>query len=122
MSKRTIEQNVKTVMKETIEGLKEKYGDVKDEWNGALDILQTQYLVYFQLKESLQQQGAVLTCDNGALKVNPIIRCLLEVEEKIFKLVREFGLSPSANAKIKANREENAEKEYIQALLDGAAN
>ena len=54
-----IVEKVDKIMDETVAYIVEKYGEVKPEWNGALDMLRTQYTILFECKEIVEKDGVM---------------------------------------------------------------
>lgn len=80
--------------------LKEKFGKVAPEWEQPLEILADNLELYKQCKESIKNDGLMLTARNGSATKNPLIKVQLDAQIQITKLINEFGLSPRSASKI----------------------
>lgn len=80
--------------------LKQKYGKINDEWNGVIEILADNVELYLQCRNSIFQEGLMMTAKNGSPTRNPLIKTMFDAQIQVTKLLTEFGLTPRANAKI----------------------
>lgn len=94
--------------------LKSKYGKINDEWNGVIEILADNVELYLQCRNSIFQDGLMMTAKNGAPTRNPLIKTMFDAQVQVTKLLTEFGLTPRANAKINLIGDDDEElKELI---------
>lgn len=115
----TIEDEVQEYMQTTVDYLKEKYGEVKKEWYGALDMLATQYLIYLKCKETILKEGVMVMNARGVTDKHPLLKQLTDSQIQIVKLINEFGLSPKSHARIKVGGGQDTEADYIKSLMEG---
>ena len=113
-----IVEKVDKIMEETVAYIVEKYGEVKPEWNGALDMLRTQYTILFECKDIVENDG-VMVIKRDSIDKHPLLKQITDSQVQIVKLIQEFGLSPKSNARIKIGTGEDTDKEYIEALISG---
>lgn len=113
-----IVEKVDKIMEETVAYITEKYGEVKPEWNGALDMLRTQYTILFECKDIVEKDG-VMVMKRDSIDKHPLLKQITDSQVQIVKLIQEFGLSPKSNARIKIGGGEDTDKEYIEALISG---
>lgn len=113
-----IVEKVDKIMEETVAYITEKYGEVKPEWNGALDMLRTQYTILFECKDIVENDG-VMVMKRDSIDKHPLLKQITDSQVQIVKLIQEFGLSPKSNARIKIGTGEDTDKEYIEALISG---
>lgn len=113
-----ITEKVDKIMEETVAYIVEKYGEVKPEWNGALDMLRTQYTILFECKSIVENDG-VMVMKRDSIDKHPLLKQITDSQVQIVKLIQEFGLSPRSNARIKIGTGEDTDKEYIEALISG---
>lgn len=113
-----IVEKVNKIMDETVAYIVEKYGEVKPEWNGALDMLRTQYTILLECKDIVEKDG-VMVMKRDSIDKHPLLKQITDSQVQIVKLIQEFGLSPKSNARIKIGGGEDTDKEYIEALISG---
>ena len=113
-----IVEKVDKIMDETVAYIVEKYGEVKPEWNGALDMLRTQYTILFECQDIVEKDG-VMVIKRDSIDKHPLLKQITDSQVQIVKLIQEFGLSPKSNARIKIGTGEDTDKEYIEALISG---
>ena len=113
-----IVEKVDKIMEETVAYITEKYGEVKPEWNGALDMLRTQYTILFECQDIVEKDG-VMVMKRDSIDKHPLLKQITDSQVQIVKLIQEFGLSPKSNARIKIGTGEDTDKEYIEALISG---
>ena len=113
-----ITEKVDKIMEETVAYIVEKYGEVKPEWNGALDMLRTQYNILFECKDIVEKDG-VMVMKRDSVDKHPLLKQITDSQVQIVKLIQEFGLSPKSNARIKIGEGTDTDKEYIEALISG---
>ena len=113
-----IVEKVDKIMEETVDYIVEKYGEVKPEWNGALDMLRTQYTILFECQDIVEKDG-VMVIKRDSIDKHPLLKQITDSQVQIVKLIQEFGLSPKSNARIKIGTGEDTDKEYIEALISG---
>lgn len=80
--------------------LKEKFGKVAPEWEQPLMILADNLELYQQCKESIKNDGLMLTARNGAATKNSLIKVMFDAQIQITKIFQEFGLTPRSASKI----------------------
>lgn len=99
--------------------LKKKYGKIEDHWLGQLDLLAANYELFQQAKDEVKKEGMLITNRFGAMEKNPLLKVIVDANIQIQKLVNQFGLSPSANGKIKQVEDEEDTAKIISNLING---
>lgn len=89
--------------------LKERYGKINDEWNGVIEILADNVELYLQCRNSIFQEGLMMTAKNGSPTRHPLIKTMMDAQIQVSKLLTEFGLTPRAAAKINFVGDDNEE-------------
>lgn len=115
----TIENEVNDYMEIVIRYLKDRYGEVKREWYGALDMLSTQYLIYLKCREKVLTEGVTVVNPRGGFDKHPLLKQITDSQIQIVKLINEFGLSPKSEARIKVGTGQDNEADYIKSLTEG---
>jgi P27 family predicted phage terminase small subunit len=92
-----------------------KFGGIKSEWQGLLTILAQQYDIFEMCKESIRENGMMVTDRFGALTKNPLLKVQTDSIIQIKSIAQEFGLSPKSIARL--NVHDNNEDDFIDALI-----
>lgn len=79
--------------------IKSKYGDIKPEWEIALDLLASTLDEYFECCDIIKDQGVVVTGQRGVM-VNPACTIKNQCQIRIEKLIAEFGLAAKSAMKL----------------------
>ena len=93
-----------------------KYGKIENHWEGQLDLLASNYELFYLAKEKVNQDGMLIQNRFGSWDKHPLLRQITDSNIQIIKLIHEFGLSPSAMGKIKS--ESTDENEYLESLMN----
>ena len=94
------------------EYLKNKYGEVKAEWESTLFLLAENLDLYLQCKEQIRQHGIY---DATTGKKNPLLTTMKDIQATIMKQIQHLGISPYSASKIKQEVEDDTE-DYIDSL------
>lgn len=92
-----------------------KFGEIKSEWQGLLTILAQQYDIFEMCKESIRENGMMVTDRFGALTKNPLLKVQTDAIIQIKSIAQEFGLSPKSIARL--NVQDNNEDDFIDGLV-----
>lgn len=98
--------------------LKKKYNELQPHWEGQLQLLATNYDLFIKAKEQVNEDGLLVQNRMGGWDKHPLLTTIKDANIQVLKFISEFGLSPSANGKIKEKSEEN-DFEIINGLLNG---
>lgn len=94
------------------EHLKQRYGEVKSEWDSILFLLAENLDLYIDCKKQIKQHGIY---DASTGKKNPLLTTMKDLQATIMKQVQHLGVSPYSASKIKQEVEDDNE-DYIEAL------
>ena len=79
----------------------------------ALQLLAETWAERAEAQEQIKKQGQIVKMPNGWPGPNPYLPIRTKADQQITRLLREFGLTPAARAKIKITEEsEAAELEF----------
>ena len=95
--------------------LVEKYGKTEPHWWGQLDLLAANYELFIIAKNKVAEDGMMIPNRFGSLDKHPLLAQIKDSNIQCVKLINEFGLSPKANSKIKAESTDDAE--YLNSLM-----
>lgn len=107
-------KNTKTYIESVKDFLKEKYGDIKPEWEAMITLLADNLEMYKQCIDKINEDGLMLT---RTVK-HPLLSTAKDLQATIFKQVQHLGLSPYAVAKIHVDDEEDAD-DFVERLVMG---
>ena len=96
--------------------LTEKYGKIEPHWWGQLDLLAANYELFIMAKNKVAEDGMMIPSRFGSLDKHPLLAQIKDSNIQCVKLINEFGLSPQANSKIKAESSDDAE--YLDSLMN----
>lgn len=83
----------------------------------ALASLCQTYSTMVKAQEQLNKSGILFKTPSGYVQQSPLIGIVNSCTEKIVTLCREFGLTPSARARVQTNQQEAAEADDPWARL-----
>ena len=109
MTKKEIKEYINSVE----EYLKDKYGNVNNEWKAVLYLLKDNLLLYEECKESIKENGIYF---KEYAKKNPLLSTCKDLQATILKQVQHLGLSPYSVSKIKIT--ENGEEDELLKFFD----
>ena len=95
----------------------DKYGIIKPHWEGQLDLLASNYELFIMAKNKVKEDGLMVVNRFGNLDKHPLLAQIKDSNIQCCKLINEFGLSPKADSKIKA--ESNDDADYLDSLING---
>lgn len=102
-----------------VEGfLKKKYNEIQPHWEGQLQLLATNYDLFIKAKEQVDLDGLLVQNRMGGWDKHPLLTTIKDANIQVIKLINEFGLSPSANGKIKEKSDDN-DLDVINGLING---
>lgn len=94
--------------------LTQKFGNVKSEWEIALDMLGSTLEQYFQCCDEIEQNGVVIQGQRGAM-INPACTLKNQCQIRIEKLIAEFGLASRSAMKLTVDVDDT--EDLIQDLV-----
>lgn len=112
-------QPTRAFMNEVEAYLIRNYGEIQSHWRGQLDLLASQHDIYIKAKEQVANDGLMITNRFGGVDKHPLLSVIKDSFIQIQKTVNQFGLSPSAKGKIKADATEEENNDLITNLLNG---
>lgn len=98
--------------------LKRKYNEIQPHWEGQLQLLATNYDLFIKAKEQVDIDGLLVQNRMGGWDKHPLLTTIKDANIQVIKLINEFGLSPSANGKIKEKSNDD-DFEIISGLING---
>lgn len=98
--------------------LRKKYNELQPHWEGQLQLLATNYDLFIKAKEQVNEDGLLVQNRMGGWDKHPLLTTIKDANIQVLKFISEFGLSPSANGKIKEKSDDN-DFDIINGLLNG---
>lgn len=98
-------EQTKIYMQDVRTYLKNKYKEIKPEWEISLDLLASTLDQYFDCCENINEQGIVVTGQRG-LTVNPACTLKNQCQIRIEKMIAEFGLAARSAMKLTAEADD----------------
>ncbi len=98
--------------------LKKKYNELQPHWEGQLQLLATNYDLFIKAKEQVNEDGLLVQNRMGGWDKHPLLTTIKDSNIQVLKFISEFGLSPSANGKIKEKSDDN-DFDIINGLING---
>ena len=102
----------KNIIKDIEDFLKEKYGEVKPEWQTILFLLKENLDLYIECKKEIKKHGIY---DPSSMKKNPLLSTLKDLQATMLKQIQHLGLSPYASSRIKESVEDD-DIDFIESL------
>lgn len=106
----------RTMTKKTMNGVREylsnKYGEIPQQWEVMLSLLEDNIELYQQCKKSVDENGIFNKED---FKKNPLLSTMKDLQATIIKQIQHLGLSPYAESKIRQTGEDDTD-DFIEAL------
>lgn len=108
---------MRTQTQETItaitEYLRNKHGDVKDEWKVLLSLFADNLELYADCKDAVKRYGIY---DPNSGRKNPLLATMKDTQATLLKQVQHLGLSPYAVSKIKQDDTDDTE-DFLSNLI-----
>ena len=95
--------------------LKAKFGTIEPQWEGLLNMLATNYELFWECKDKIKEDGLMIQNRFGGFDKNPLLKVQTDAQIQIIKLVNEFGISPKSIKNL--NVATNDEDDFIDALV-----
>ncbi|WP_455094398.1 P27 family phage terminase small subunit [Prevotella koreensis] len=92
-----------------------KFGSIEAQWDGLLLMLATNYELFWQCKNNINEQGLTVSNRFGGIDKNPLLKVQIDAQIQIIKLVAEFGISPKSIKNLNVGN--NDESEFINSLM-----
>lgn len=96
--------------------LKKSFDKIEPQWVGLLDMLATNYELFFECKQTIQKEGLTYTTERGKYEKHPLLKVQTDAQIQIVKLVSEFGISPKGIKKLDVSNAEQ-EQEFLNNLI-----
>lgn len=91
-----------------------KFGTIETQWDGLLNMLATNYELFFKCKEQIQKDGLLVPNRFGGLDKNPLLKVQTDAQIQVVKLVAEFGITPKSIKNLVTV--DNSEDNFIDSL------
>jgi len=91
------------------------FKEIKPHWNAILNMLATQYDIFFECRERIKKDGIMVRNRFGTIDKNPLLKVQNDAQIQIVKLVEQFGLSPKAIKNLPT--EEDSPDDFISAMV-----
>lgn len=117
MIKKQIKQQIDEYMSYITDFLTRKWGSVDDAWNVSLMQIEDNFFIYLSAREDVMKRGICILDRYGNLKPNQSISIMNQAMTKLDTLLRNFGLSPLANARINVNTDKGLDNLALDALM-----
>lgn len=89
-------------MTNVVNCLQEDYGVVNKSWLVSLDLIANQLVVYFNAMDDIEKNGMYHNDERGRTARNPMFLVMTQANDRIVKLLQNFGLTPMSKSKMKS--------------------
>ena len=117
MIKKEIRTKIDELMGYVNDYLVMKWGEVTPVWQLSLIQIHDLFFVYLTAREDVLKRGVNVEDRYGNLKPNQSISIMNQSMAKLETLLRNFGLSPLANARINVNTEKGLDNIALDNLM-----
>lgn len=117
MIKKEIRKKIDEYMSYITDFLTRKWGSVDDAWKVSLMQIEDNFFIYLSAREDVLKRGVCILDRYGNLKPNQSISIMNQSMAKLETLLRNFGLSPLANARINVNTEKGLDNIALDNLM-----
>lgn len=117
MIKKEIRKKIDEYMSYIVDFLIRKWGNVDDAWKVSLMQIEDNFFIYLTAREDVLKRGVNVEDRYGNLKPNQSISIMNQSMAKLETLLRNFGLSPLANARINVNTEKGLDNIALDSLM-----
>lgn len=117
MIKKQIKQQIDEYMSYIVDFLTRKWGSVDDAWKVSLMQIEDNFFIYLTARADILKRGVNVEDRYGNLKPNQSISIMNQSMAKLETLLRNFGLSPLANARINVNTEKGLDNIALDSLM-----
>lgn len=117
MVKKQIKQQIDEYMSYITDFLTRKWGSVDDAWKVSLMQIEDNFFIYLSAREDVLKRGVCILDRYGNLKPNQSISIMNQSMTKLETLLRNFGLSPLANARINVNTDRGLDNIALDNLM-----
>ena len=94
----------------------DKVGGIEPQWEGILNMLATQFDLFFECKKRIKEDGILVPDSKQIWKTHPLVKVQNDAQIQIVKLVTEFGLSPRSLKNIPL--ENNDDNNFLAGLVN----
>lgn len=117
MIKKEIREQIDSLMGTVSSYLIKKWGEVDKVWELSLMQIHDNLYIYLTARADILKRGVNVLDRYGNLKPNASISIMNQAMTKLETLLRNFGLSPLANARINVNSEKGLDNLALDALM-----
>lgn len=117
MIKKEIRKKIDEYMSYITTFLTRKWGAVDEAWNVSLMQIEDNFFIYLTAREDVMKRGICVPDRYGNIKINQSVSVMQSTMTKLETLLRNFGLSPLANARINVNTEKGLDNLALDALM-----
>ena len=117
MIKKEIRKKIDEYMSYIVDFLTRKWGSVDDAWKVSLMQIEDNFFIYLTAREDVMKRGVNVLDRYDNLKPNQSISIMNQSMAKLETLLRNFGLSPLANARINVNTEKGLDNIALDNLM-----
>lgn len=117
MIKKEIRKKIDEYMTYITDFLTRKWGSVDDAWKVSLMQIEDNFFIYLTARADILKRGVNVEDRYGNLKPNQSISIMNQSMAKLETLLRNFGLSPLANARINVNTEKGLDNIALDNLM-----
>ena len=117
MIKKEIRKKIDEYMSYITDFLTRKWGSVDDAWKVSLMQIEDNFFIYLTAREDVLKRGVCVPDRYDNLKTNQSVFVMQSTMAKLETLLRNFGLSPLANARINVNTEKGLDNIALDNLM-----
>lgn len=96
--------------------LKEKFGEIETQWEGLLQMLATNYEIFWVAMAKIKDDGIMIINRFGGVEKHPLLKVMTDAQIQVIKLVAEFGITPKNVKKLGVQGEDG--DDLIQLLTE----
>lgn len=103
-------------MKNVESHVKKTFGAIECQWEGLLQILASNYELFWHCEKTIAKEGLTYITDRGKIEKHPLLKVQTEAQIQLIKLVGEFGISPKSIKLVNVSGNED-EAEFLNNLV-----
>lgn len=108
--------NTQAYIKGVEEYLTDKFGTIKENWKGLIQMLAVNYEIFLQAKSYIDENGMLQPSKYGMVP-SPMIKVMNDASIQVQKLVNSLTISPLSENKLKDKMVDSDEEDAIKTLL-----